>query len=499
MRRAVGILTAMRDPYLMMFALAGHGLVSETVSVFIALLGFAATVAVMTKFVRIPYTIALVLAGLAVAVLQAAPEDAVITEDLVIVLFLPPLLFQAGLHIDLPLLQRKAIAVVLLAVPGVIVSSVAVAAAIKPFLPDAAVMGQNIWLPALLFGAMFAATDPISVMAAFKTTGAPDGLKTMVEGESLFNDGTAVVLFLILLAAVYPGSVPQFQNENHQPSSAMVMAEEHSQSADEPHAANAPMHADEPASAAAANQPAVSGTGSISIADGIVHFVKVVGLGMVFGLGFGMMAFWLMSKLDDHILENTITVVLVWGSFIIAEHSGVSGVIAVAVAGLIMGNHGKKLAMTERSRETINTFWESIDFIVNSIVFLLIGFELQFIGGIEALLSTRVLMAVAAVYGATLAARMVMVYPMAMLFGQHWPKGWKHVIFWAGIKGAIPLALVLGLPAGPLRDFLVPVAFGVVLVSLLVQGLTMPWLMKVTNVSGTTDDDVHPDARATAA
>src|SRR5690606_31717640 len=128
--------------------------------------------------------------------------------------------------------------------------------------------------------------------------------------------------------------------------------------------------------------------------------------------GFGMMAFWLMSKLDDHILENTITVVLVWGSFIIAEHSGVSGVIAVAVAGLIMGNHGKRLAMTERSRETINTFSESIDFIVISVVFLLIGFELQFIGGIEALLSTRVLMAVAAVYGATLVARMVMVYPM---------------------------------------------------------------------------------------
>ncbi|MCZ6850401.1 MAG: sodium:proton antiporter [Planctomycetota bacterium] len=403
-----------------------HGLVSNTVGLFVALLGFAATVGILTKFIKIPYTVALVLAGLGVAILHAAPQGVVITKDLVFVLFLPPLLFQAGLHMDLDLLRRKAIPVTTLAIPGVVLSMLATGFAISFFLPDDAI-GAGVWLPALLFGAMLAPTDPISVLATFKRARAPEALRTLVEGESVFNDGTGVVLFLILWSAVVSGE-------------------------------------------------------SLSVAAGVLEFVQVVGLGLVVGLGSGLIAFWLLRRLDDHVLENAITVVLVWGSFIIAEQIGGSGVIAVVVAGLIMGNYGTRLAMSKQTRETIHTFWESIDFIVNSMVFLLIGIELQYVAQTTQLLEANVVLAVAATFLAILAARGLMVYPIAFLFGRHWPSGWKHVVFWSGLKGAIPLALVLGLPESPLRNFLLPVAFGVVLISLLLQGLTIPLLMRRTGV-----------------
>ncbi len=425
---------------MLLAAIGGHGLVSDTVGMFVALLGFATTVGVLTKFVKIPYTIALVLAGLVVALLGAAPQDLKITEELVLVLFLPPLLFQAGLHLDLGLLQRKAVPVAALAIPGVIVSMIAVAFAVKFFLPPAIVDQHGVWLPALLFGAMLAPTDPISVIATFKTANAPQRLKTLVEGESLFNDGTGVVLFLILRAAVVISI-----------------------------ASGAHGNGDE---------------ASLSVVGGIVTFVQVVGLGVVVGLVLGLLAFWLLRHLDDHVLENAITIVLVWGTFIAAERLHGSGVIAVVVAGLIMGNYGSRLAMSKRTAETIETFWESIDFIVNSLVFLLIGIELQVIGGAQRLLDPTVLLAIVCTFAASLVARAAMVYLIAYTFGRHWPRGWKHVVLWAGLKGAIPLALVLGLPESPLRDFLVPVIFGVVLVSLLLQGLTMPTLIRVTGVSG---------------
>ncbi len=423
---------------------AAESAITHSVEVAVGLVAVAAVIGVLVKFIKVPYTVALVLAGLAIALAGGAPAGVFITQDLVLVLFLPPLLFQAGLHTNLDHLRKVWAPVLIMALPGVVVTAFAVAAAVRPFMADALGEHAATWQVALLVGIVLAPTDPISVMAIFKTTGAPEKLKTVVEGESLFNDGTAVGIFTVLKAAVV-GAAAGMEGGG----------------------------------------TIADAAGQVSIAEVATRFVFMAGVGTVLGLGLGLIAFFLLKKLNDHTLETAITAALAWGAFVLAESIHASGVIAVVVSALILGNYGKTLSMSEETRTTLTGFWDSVDFIVNSILFLLIGFELSdpAVGGAKALLRSDALLTAGAALLALWAARAVLVYPTVLALKRHWPKGWKHVIFWAGLRGSLSLALIIGMPPGPLRAFLTPVVFLVVLASLLLQALTMPALMRLTGAS----------------
>ncbi len=377
----------------------------------IGLLLIALAVALVTQRTRRPYTIALVIWGLILGLLQLI-EPVRLSKELVLTLFLPPLLFEGALHIQARVLRPRAGLVFGLALGGTLLTALIVGAAVHLLL------GFDL-LTGLLLGVIIAPTDPISVLATFRAAQVDRDLSTIVESESLFNDGIAVVLYVILLRAMEGAPLNPVQ--------------------------------------------------------GIGNFALIVGAGAALGLGLGALTTQLLKRVDDHLVEVMTTLVVVYGAYLLAEHLHLSGVIAVAVAGLVVGNHG--LPQTSpNSRGSVTLFWEIVAFLVNSIVFLLIGFELR----PDQLLDDLLLITV--VFVVLLATRALIVYGLGAL--AHWrqrnlPWRWRHVMVWGGLRGAVPVALALGLPtslAG--RDTLVAVIFGVVLLSLLGQGLTMPTLLR---------------------
>ncbi|MFZ1403164.1 MAG: Na+/H+ antiporter [Anaerolineae bacterium] len=383
----------------------------STETLIIELLLVASLVAILVRRLRVPYTVALVLVGLVLTLQQ--PLELSLTPELILALLVPPLVFEAAFHINFTELRRNLPGILLLAVVGVILSTLIVGGAVSLVTP--------LSLPiALVFGALISATDPVAVVALFRALGAPRRLALLVEGESLLNDGTAIVLFNLVLAAAL--------------------------------------------------------TGHFDLLNGVADFLRVSAGGVVVGLALGWIAAQIIARVDDYLIETTLTTVLAFGAYLVAERLHFSGVLAVVVAGLVNGNIGPQ-GMSPTTRIVLFNFWEYVAFLANSFIFLLIGLQVN----VPTLLANWQPIAWAIV--AVLAARSIVTYSLGWVvnrFSDPLPLRWLHVLNWGGLRGAIALALALSLPAdlGPQRELVRIMAFGVVLFTLLGQSTTMRPLLR---------------------
>jgi CPA1 family monovalent cation:H+ antiporter len=388
-------------------------------TVLILLFSVAAAVAIAVRQWHVPYTVALVLTGLVLGILNLfAPPH--LTKGLLFSVFLPGLLFEAAFHMEFREFWRNRLAIASLAVPGVAAAVLLTTVFLTPVVNALHLEQKFTWQYALVFGALIAATDPIAVMAVFRSLGVPRRLSVLLDGESLLNDGTAIVFFTLSLALVTGASVT---------------------------------------------------AGRLA-----TDFFNIVVLGGLIGAAVGLAVSFVIKHVDDAMIEITLTTIAAYGSFVAAEHFHYSGVIAVVVAGILCGNYGARIGMTPSTRVAVETFWEYVAFALNSMVFLLIGLEVH----LDALFSSWKAILVA--YLVVTVGRGLIIFAVSGLLRstrERFPWVWSVVLTWGGLRGALPMVLVLSLPgAFPHRELLVTMTFGVVLISILVHGMTISPLLR---------------------
>jgi monovalent cation:H+ antiporter, CPA1 family len=343
-----------------------------------------------------------------------------VTPEIILALFVPPLVFETAFHVGLARLRKNLGWIMVMAVPGVLLTIGIVGFIVAT--------GTGIGIEkAILFGALVSATDPVAVCSLFRTLGSPKSLSTLVEGESLLNEGTTIILFNLILAIIVSGAV------------------------------------------------SLNGPAAIDLTLGAVwYFVRVIVGGVATGVSLGWLFSQIIARVDDHLVGITLTVTLAFGCYITAEHFQLSGVLAAVTAGLIAGDLGRR-GMSPTTRVALSNFWEYLAFMANILVFLLIGLQIS----IPSMIGNMALIAVAVI--GILASRALAGYGfswLASLRSQSLSFGFQHVIFWGGLRGAISLALALSLPAGFAgREVLQSMAFGVTLFTLLVQGTTIQFLL----------------------
>jgi CPA1 family monovalent cation:H+ antiporter len=401
-----------------------HGGVVTIVIAVIGLLLVAAAAAIGLKRTRLPYTVGLVLVGLVLGALAERVawleplHELTLSPEIILFIFLPTLIFESAFNLDARLLSQNMTPVLTLAIPGLLLSTAIVGGLLALVTPLS--LGS-----ALLFGALISATDPVAVTALFKELGAPKRLTILVEGESLFNDATAIVLFRLILLVLAGGAL-------------------------------------------------AAGT----LGRGILEFVVVFVGGLVVGVIIGyLMIRTIALARDEPLVEVTLSTVVAYAAFIVADHYlGVSGVMATVGAGLIVGTLGST-RFTPEVRTYLHQFWEYAAFVANSLIFLLVGITVKlsglaaFAGAIGLAILAVAVARAAAVYG---------LIPVVNRFSKAEAVDRRNqtVLFWGGLRGAVALALVLSIPADfPQRGMLVALATGVVLFTIVTGGVTMKPLM----------------------
>ena len=328
------------------------------------------------------------------------------------------LLFAGALHVDLGDLRQQKWVVTVLATVGVVISTMIVGCLTWLLLHW---LGIGIpFVYCLLFGALISPTDPIAVLSTLKSVGIVKSLETKIAGESLFNDGVGVVIFLVIAGLAFN---PE----------------------------------------------------TVSAGTAVLLFIREAIGGVFFGLGLGYAGFFLLRTVDNYQVEVLITLAIVMGGYSMALALHTSGPIAIVVAGLLIGNRGRVLAMSERTREHLDTFWELVDEVLNAVLFVLIGLEvlvLQFTG--EYLAAGLMMIPLVLLSRAISVGVPITVLRLRREFSPHVVK----ILVWGGIRGGISVALALSLPPSPMRDIVVAITYVVVVFSILVQGLTIGPLAK---------------------
>lgn len=401
----------------------GEASIEQSLEQFLLVLSVSLSVATLSRLFewlrRIPYTLLLVIVGLGLAFVDVRLVN--LSPELILEIFLPPLLFEAAWNINWRDLRENFVPASVYAVIGVIISIIGIAFALNQL--------AGMPLPiALLVGASLSATDPVSVVALFRELGAGKRLTTIMEGESLFNDGVAVVAFSLLVGI--PLGLEQFD-----------------------------------------------------IQTTLARFFVFVGIGIGVGalIGFGIS--YLTQRFDLPLVEQSLTLVSAYGTYVITEELGGSGVIGVVTTGLILGNFGSRIGMNPRTRLLVTEFWDFLAFFVNSIVFLLIGDQIHY----SSLANNFGLIAIA--IGAVVVTRAIAVYGLGTLCN------WlaksdislreQTVLWWGGLRGSVSIALALSVPAALSgREAIIDIVFGVVLFTLLVQGLTTQWFLEKLDLVG---------------
>jgi CPA1 family monovalent cation:H+ antiporter len=323
------------------------------------------------------------------------------------------LLFAGALHVNLSDLAEQKWVIATLATFGTLLSTLVVGGLFWLLCPF---LGFEIdFIYCLLFGALISPTDPIAVLGILKSAGAPKTLETKITGESLFNDGIGVVVFVVLLEVATSG-------HGFSPGRAVELLLE-----------------------------------------------EAVG-GVIFGLAIGGIGYWMLARVDAYTVEVLVTLAVVLGGYTLALAIHTSGPIAVVVAGLILGNHGRRNAMSEKTREHLDTFWELIDEMLNTLLFVLIGLEILVLSYTISVFVASIIAIPLVLFARSLGVGL----PVWLLsFTRAFTPGAYQIMVWGGLRGGISIALALSIPSGAERDLILPVTYAVVVFSILVQGLTV--------------------------